>query len=458
MSVFDLKIPQSFEESDSFLADLDACLLNGFARLGDTEKATLHGLRDIFSGSPLGTSLADTVESFGTGRFSDEGFSTIAAARNALLGAQYDALCAEITEKLGVEFLPVPPVTYAAVRPNIFDSCKSWLSELAIGGFRQVEQASIAPFRATLETLLQEPRAVRLSALLTGFISELETCAPMSAMTDFPTRRWADLWSRAVLGTRGMPEVTERERIEGQLFLLGTDIREQSHGVRLRVYGILCRDEKTPQLVCINRFAFKVPTITSFEIWKLFEDSPKLLQALVNWQSFRITSMALTADGNLSWDESCAEPDASQDPFESAAEYLPCAQMKIAAVDRHPVQIATPVAFDSLSCAEIDGELLVNETLPLTFQGSGSAALLNPEVIKKAEACIALLRFDGGRWELQPLTLKISGKTTEIVHNGAAALGEPPKKKKSGKAAAKKKKTPDSLEILRERAGKLLRK
>jgi hypothetical protein len=108
ISIFDLDIPQSLPETNNFLADLDFCLLNGFARLGDTEKATLQALRDMFVGSPLGESLSQTVESFASGRFSDEGFAVIAAARNSLLGAQYDALTAGIADKLGIEFLPVP--------------------------------------------------------------------------------------------------------------------------------------------------------------------------------------------------------------------------------------------------------------------------------------------------------------------------------------------------------------
>jgi hypothetical protein len=63
------------------------------------------------------------------------------------------------------------------------------------------------------------------------------------------------------------------------------------------------------------------------------------------------------------------------------------------------------------------------------------------ERIAKASALVGLLRFDRGRWSVQPLAIKI-GSQVELA-------GVPPQSLKS---------KDDTVAVLRERAGKLLRK
>ena len=97
----------------------------------------------------------------------------------------------------------------------------------------------------------------------------------------------------------------------------------------------------------------------------------------------------------------------------------------------------------SASAAELIDDLQIElggVTLPLTGSRLSAAAGLSRENLEKSQQLVGLLRFDRGRWGLQPLALAV-GKSVEMA-------GTPP-------AVIKSK--DDTVSVLRERAGKLLR-
>jgi hypothetical protein len=79
---------------------------------------------------------------------------------------------------------------------------------------------------------------------------------------------------------------------------------------------------------------------------------------------------------------------------------------------------------------------------------------LTPKLVTGSSACIGLVRWDGGRWLLQPLAVqaKVKNETVE-AHTGDWALG--PTDPKVVKAEAR---AGDAVAVLRERAGRLLRR
>jgi hypothetical protein len=79
---------------------------------------------------------------------------------------------------------------------------------------------------------------------------------------------------------------------------------------------------------------------------------------------------------------------------------------------------------------------------------------LTPEAVAASGACIGLLRWDAGRYVLQPLAVETTVRKKKVaVHAGAWAGGT------TDKAAAKAEKAAtDAVAVLRERAGRLLRK
>ena len=84
-------------------------------------------------------------------------------------------------------------------------SVQHWLAELAITGLRQLEEAAVAPFAATLENLQGDPDLTGLAALLTGFHNELARSMPVARLADVPAFRWGDLWSSAFVRTQSCP-------------------------------------------------------------------------------------------------------------------------------------------------------------------------------------------------------------------------------------------------------------
>jgi hypothetical protein len=78
---------------------------------------------------------------------------------------------------------------------------------------------------------------------------------------------------------------------------------------------------------------------------------------------------------------------------------------------------------------------------------------LTPELVAASSACLGLVRWDG-RWLLQPLAVQATVKKKPVTaHTGDWALG--PTDPKVVKAEAK---AGDAVAVLRERAGRLLRK
>jgi hypothetical protein len=161
----------------------------------------------------------------------------------------------------------------------------------------------------------------------------------------------------------------------------------------------------------------------------------------------KLTDMTLLASGDLLWDGSASEAGTRPvDVFVLAGRCLAAGgQMRFPTVppaERHPVQLAELI-------------VLADKTpLPIAVDRLGGTTELTPEDVKAADAVIGLLRFDGGRWMVQPLAV-MPGATREkkafaSAYVGSDAYEVATKKPKKGE--------PNTLAVLRERAGRLLRK
>jgi hypothetical protein len=83
-----------------------------------------------------------------------------------------------------------------------------------------------------------------------------------------------------------------------------------------------------------------------------------------------------------------------------------------------------------------------------------AAGPLTPALVAASTARIGLLRWDAGRWVVQPLAVQaVVRKKPVAVHAGDWALGPTEAKAAKAEAAAGA-----AVDILRERAGRLLRK
>ncbi|MFC9897141.1 hypothetical protein ACFVMC_25930 [Nocardia sp. NPDC127579] len=449
-----LEEPAGVAEALDVIAGFDAALVHGFARIGDEQAAAMSALAAAVGASPLGPAVQNAVEKLGTGSIGPEELSALAGARAALLGAMHDALTEQIDSVLGrprSEWAPVDSAPPAP--PNLVVGCRSWLQELAITGWRGVDHDLVAAADQTVEALWAEPGLRRLAVLLDGLTVELSASCPVATMDPIPAKRWADLWARALLlSWRGEISATSTP-VSGRLLILGVDVHEHATAVQAQVHGVLEGAAGT-RLVRAAVSAAKVDTIVGPAVWQLLGAHRHLLQALAEHRALEITDMPLTATGDLLWHDDRAVVAEAADPFATARIQLAAATGPATApLDRDPVHLAHPVLVEGYrvkdGAFEFDGHRLAIELDRLPSCGP-----LTPASLTGSAACLGLLRWDAGQWSLRPLAVqkKVKSTVTEL-HSGDWACG--PTDPKVVKAYAK---SGDTVSVLRERAGRLLRK
>ncbi|NEW39957.1 hypothetical protein GV793_13675 [Nocardia cyriacigeorgica] len=449
--------PAGVIEALEVVAGFDNALVDGLARLDAGTVDAAHTLAGAVAGSPLGAAAAAAVAGLGTAAPTPDDLTALAGARAALLGAIHDALLDRLDTATGRERLPWSEPSAGGAPDGAVLACRSWLQELAITGWRGVDHDLVAAADHTIETLLALPDQRRLAFLLDGFAAELRACVPIATLPRVPVRRWADLWSRAMLLTTrgpGVPASSETATVSGRLFIVGVDMHEHGSAVQAQVYAVLePADHTTTRRVRISVSAPKVDTVVGAAVWQLLSAHQHLLTALAAHRSLDLTDMPMLPGGDLLWDDARADVGDPADPFATARVQLPGAVAAAASpLDRDPVHIAEPVLLEG--CRISDGVLeLDGSAIAVDAERLPSCGPLDAEAVRGSSACIALLRWEHGRWSLRPLAVqrKVKGKVVD-VHGGDWACG--PTDPKVLKAQAK---SGDAVAVLRERAGRLLR-
>ncbi|GII55489.1 hypothetical protein Pth03_38780 [Planotetraspora thailandica] len=437
------------DEALGLIAGFDDALTNGFARLGEERTAAVAALAGAMGGTAFGSPAAEAAEKIAAGSISEEHLETLAGARTTLFGAVHAALLTRLDGALGRTRTAWEGAQLRSADP-LAGACRSWLAELAVTGWRGVDHDLASSADQAIQNLLAEPRLRRLAVLLDGLAAELRACSPIGAMEQLPARRWADLWARALLLTQtGGLDATER--VSGRLLPLGVDVHEHSTAVQIQVHAIL---EPHDRLVRASVTAAKVDTIAGPFVWQLLSSYPVLLSALARKLSLEITDMPLLPGGDLLWREENVTAGPHADPFATARVRLSGASAPaVPPLERHPVRIAEPVFVEGYKTdgrtLELDGAGLAFDLDRLPRSGP-----LTPQLLKASTSCIGLMRWDGGQWRLQPLAVQAKAKKEPVAaHNGDWALG--PTDEKVVKSGAK---AGDPVAVLRERAGRLLRK
>ncbi|MFB4277586.1 hypothetical protein ACBJ59_20010 [Nonomuraea sp. MTCD27] len=452
--------PSGAGEALDLVAGFDGALTHGFARIGEEPAAALSALAGALAGTPVGERVSEAVEKVSAGSVGDEHLAALAGARAALFGAVHDALLGRLDAALGrtrAAWEPAgdPDGDTAEVADNLLAGCRVWLRELAIVGWRGVDHDLVSSADQTIEALLAVPELRGLAVLLDGLATELRASCPVATMERVPVRRWADLWTRAMLLSQRGPWSAGGERVSGRLLILGADVHEHATAVRVQVHGILEAAGGAPaRLVRTSVAAAKVDTIVGPTLWRLLGGHPVLLAALAEHRAVEITDMPLLSGGDLVWHDDRARAGEEADPFAIARVQLAeVTAPPVTPLDRHPVRIAEPVLVEGY---KTDGRVfdLGGHTIRLDLDRLPSAGPLTPELVKASTACLGLLRWDAGQWSLQPLAVQATVKKKPVTaHNGDWAMG--PTDPKVVKAEAR---AGDVVAVLRERAGRLLRK
>ncbi|WP_214411009.1 hypothetical protein [Sphaerisporangium fuscum] len=455
--------PAGAAQALDLVTGFDDALTHGFARLGGDRAGALTALAGALAATPLGEPTAEAAEKIASGSVAGEHLTVLAGGRAALLGAVHDALLDRFDTATGrARTSWEEPPAAASLPGNLLAGCRSWLHELAITGWRGVDHDLVSASAQTLDALLGEPATRRLAVLLDGLAAELRASCPVATMDVVPARRWADLWTRALLLSQpgGLPGAEPAGTVSGRLLILGADVHEHATAVQVQVHAVLEPAGDAPsRLVRASVSAAKVDTITGPAVWRLLGGFPVLLGALAERRALEVDGMPLLAGGDLVWTDERARLGDAADPFAVARLQLPAAQAPaVRPLDRHPARICEPVLVEGYTATpgedgavafDLGGNVIVADTARLPACGP-----LTPELVAASSACLGLVRWDGGRWTLQPLAVQATVKRKPVAaHSGDWALG--PTDPKVAKAEAK---SGDAVAVLRERAGRLLRK
>ncbi len=218
-------------------------------------------------------------------------------------------------------------------------------------------------------------------------------------------------------------------------------------------------DGSAPRLVRASVSAPKPDSVVGAGPWQLLRPRMSLLAAVGEGRSAELSGMPLTAEGDLLWDDAYARAGDVADPFTTARAVLPAAVDPVTApLDRHPARMAVPVFLEDYETGTAeDGQpvfTVAGHPLPVDTGRIPVAGPLTPEAVAASGACLGLLRWDAGTFFVQPLAVERTvRRKTVALHAGAWAAGT------TDKAGAKAEKAAtDAVAVLRERAGRLLRK
>lgn len=281
----------------------DRALAGGLLRPGPAEAAGLTGLADAVAGTPLAARVAEAAGKAAAGVASEDDFLALAAARAALLGSVHDALVARADEVTGRDRGrdTAPPDTG---RPpaNLLAAARSWLSDLARCGWRGIDHETVSGAAHVVSAMLPDPGLRRQATLLDGFAAELAASCPGASLDRVPSRRWGDLWSRAMLLTLpGATGTAPAGTVTGRLLPLGVDVQEHATAVQAQVHAVFePADGTAPRLV---RAAVSVPkpdTVVGAGLWQLLRPHMTLLAAVGEGRAMDLSGMPVTAEETCS--------------------------------------------------------------------------------------------------------------------------------------------------------------
>ncbi|MET7703893.1 hypothetical protein [Streptomyces sp. NPDC005485] len=439
----------------------DQALVAGLLRPQPAQAAGLAQFAQAVTGTPVAAKVGEAAEKAAAGAAGEDHFIALAAARTALLGSVHDALLSRIEEATGRspgQASASDPSGQQAV--NLLAAARSWLSDLARCGWRGIDHDVVSGAAQVVSAMLADPDLRRLAALLDGFAAELAASCPGASLDRIPARRWADLWSRALLLTLpGAAAVSATGTATGRLLPLGVDLHEHATAAQAQVHAVFePADGTAPRLVRASVSVPKPDTVVGAGVWQLLRPHMSLLTAVGEGRAMDLTGMPITAEGDLVWSDEHARTGEPADAFATARVALPTATVSATApLDRHPARIAVPVFLEGFAAQQDDCALtftLAGFRLAVDDDRIPTAGPLTPLAVAASGACIGLLRWDDGTFSVQPLAVETTMRKKAVtLHAGAWAGGTTDKNGVKAEKAAT-----DAMAVLRERAGRLLRK
>ncbi|MFF2512080.1 hypothetical protein [Streptomyces sp. NPDC058086] len=449
------------DEALAAVGAFDQALVAGLLRPQPAQAAGLTELAHAVSGTPLAARVSEAAAKAAAGAAGEDHFVALAAARTALLGSVHDALMTRVTEATGrPRGEEAVPVTGGQQAANLLAAARAWLCDLARTGWQGIDHEVVSGAAQVVSAMLPDPSLRRPATLIDGFAAELAASCPGSALEKIPARRWGDLWSRGMLLTLpGAADAPAPGTATGRLLPLGVDLQEHATAAQAQVHAVFePADGSAPGLVRASVSVPKPDTVVGAGLWQLLRPHMSLLAAVGEGRSMELTDMPVTAEGDLIWSDEHARPSEPADAFTTARVALPTATDPVTTpLDRHPTRIAVPVFLEGYAARKDDETMtftVAGHALAVDIDRLPTAGPLTPEAVATSNACVGLLRWDAGTYRVQPLAVETTVRKKPVaLHAGAWAGGTADKAGVKAEKAAT-----DAVAVLRERAGRLLRK
>jgi hypothetical protein len=201
-----------------------------------------------------------------------------------------------------------------------------------------------------------------------------------------------------------------------------------------------------------------VDAIQIAEIWLLFPQATTLLDAFAQTKTLRLNEVLMLLTGDLLLPEADlllsgkGAVGGKYDLMKRAAAYFAVGASGVSTAcglhprDRHPIHLAEPIFLKDYQVQSTDSLTLHwadRPAVPIAIERLGRLSAVTAEAIANSSELFGLLRFDAGRWAVQPLAVTVGKKTIVTGQTAAKVLKSPPKTSTVG--------------ILQERASRLLR-
>ena len=286
----------------------DTVLVAGLLRPGAAQVGALTALAHAMSGSPLAARVAEAVDKLVAGSAADDYLAALAGARSALLGAVHDALLDRVDEATGRSRAAWPQQAVAEPRANLRAASRSWLSDLAIAGWRGIDHDLVAGSAQAVQALLADVElspSRRFSTASPGnwrlvprCHDEPHTCASMGG----------SVVARRASGPAGSPSRPRPRPRRPPAAVRSRPARALDGRTGSGPRGVRAGRRHARPAHAGERVGAEARHDRRPGIWQLLRPHSGLLAALGEGRAVEIVEMPVTDGGDLLWRDDRARP------------------------------------------------------------------------------------------------------------------------------------------------------
>ncbi|MDH5401376.1 MAG: hypothetical protein OEZ01_05530 [Candidatus Heimdallarchaeota archaeon] len=401
----DVKLDQVFEIQHQLIQVFS----NGFSKLNSKGIETLKEINIAFSTSPLNTLISEAITGLNNNQLTSSNFDLLAIVMASIDGSAYDSLFDELNKLMENQVSLIDnakEINYTSNtedHENFLESIKSWLIDLAIMGFTEINMDVLESFEQVMDTLENIPELMRLNVILRGFIEEITTEIPITSQDEFPAKRWLGLWLRSYLLTMQLPKENVQSIKDCKLKIIGVQKYSHDYFTLYTFHGILDH-EGNNRLIQIEAKKFTINEVSNNELLDLLNSThPELFKGLEENLVIQVKQGMIS--GNYLILEKFKTTTTSFDIYETLAvlfESKTISYNKQNPYNRHPLLLKYPVLCKIENITKDGTSKFDWGDIPIRFDKVGT---LNEKwKLANSKGIFGFIQFDNGWW-ISPVTI-----------------------------------------------------